>query len=248
MKQSNKLFLDILMGAVIPILILNNLTKPLGAPTAYVLAALIPVAWVLIDLFLITKTFNFITSYSGLTAVMQGALAFWFVDGVLFAIKDTAALMVTVLVFGGSILIGRPILQFFFRQVVMPNSAEQEHDLKALFAERPIQRAFTWGTLIVVIQNIITSAINFTLNLQMVLARFGTDEFNQQVASVNTITRIAFPILAILAFGVGLWMVYRAIYRQLPSEEGKSQIESEFWALMELRKQQAVAGASEPSA
>jgi hypothetical protein len=238
MKQSNKLFLDILMGAVIPILILNNLTKPLGAPTAYVLAAMIPVAWVLIDLFFITRTFNFITSYSGLTAVMQGALAFWFVDGMLFALKDTAALLVTVLVFGGSILIGRPILQFFFRQVVTPTTPQQEEALRVLFAEKNIQRAFTWGTLIIVVQNIITSSINFVLNLQIVIAKFGTDEFNQQVAQVNTITRIAFPILAIIAFGLGLWMVYRAIYRELPSEDGKSQFESEFWTLMDIREQQ----------
>ncbi len=224
------------MGAVIPILILNNLTKPLGAPTAYVFAALVPVGWVLIDLFLITRTFNFITSYSGLTAVMQGALAFWFVDGMLFAFKDTAALLATVLVFGGSILIGKPILQFFFRQVVSPTTPAQEDALKQLITEPSIKRAFVLGTLIIVIQNIITSAVNFYLNLQIVLAKFGSDEFNQQVAQVNTITRIAFPIMAIIAFALGLWIVYRAIYQKLPSEEGKSQIESEFWTLMEMRE------------
>jgi len=34
------------MGALVPILVLNNLTPCLGAPPAYVFAALIPVAWV----------------------------------------------------------------------------------------------------------------------------------------------------------------------------------------------------------
>jgi hypothetical protein len=238
MKQSQKLFLDILMGAVIPILILNNLTKPLGAPTAYVLAAMVPVAWVLADLLVITRTFNFITSFSGLTAVVQGALAFWFVDGFLFAIKDTAALLMTVLVFGGSILIGRPILTFFFRQVVTPTTPAHEEALARLLSVPDVRRSLWLGTLIIVVQNVITATINFFLNLQIVLAPFGSEAFNQQVAYVNTITRIAFPLMAIVGFGLGIWLVYRSIYRLLPSEEGKSQFESEFWTLVEMREQQ----------
>jgi hypothetical protein len=237
MKQSTKLFLDILMGAVIPILILNNLTKPLGAPAAYVFAALVPVGWVLIDLFLITRKFNFITSYSGLTAVMSGALAFWFVDGLLYAIKDTSSLIVTILVFGGSILIGRPILKFFFRQVVTPDTPEREAALARLFDEASVRRAFRYGTLIVVAQSIVSAMINFTLNMQIVVASFGSEAFNQQVAQVNGITRIIFPVLGLLGFGAGLWLVYRAIYQHLPAEEGKSQIESEFWKLVEMREQ-----------
>lgn len=236
MKQSTKLMLDILMGAVIPILILNNLTKPLGAPVAYVTAALVPVTWVLIDLFLITRTFNFITSYSGLTAVMQGALAFWFVDGLLYAIKDTAALLVTLVVFGGSIVIGRPILQFFFRQVVNPDTPAREAAFARLLGVPDVRRAFSLGTLIVVGQNAISAVVNFFLNLRIVLSRFGSDAFNQEVAQVNTITRVAFPVLAVIGFGIGLWLVYRAVYRHLPSEEGKDQFESEFWTLVEMRE------------
>jgi len=81
MKGWTKLLLDITMGAVIPILILNNLTRPLGAPPAYVIAALVPVAYVLVDTFAISRRFNAITTYVALTAIMNGALAFWFVDG-----------------------------------------------------------------------------------------------------------------------------------------------------------------------
>jgi len=45
---------DLAFGAALPILVLNNLTSRLGAPPAYVLAALIPVTWVVIDLLLRT--------------------------------------------------------------------------------------------------------------------------------------------------------------------------------------------------
>ena len=61
MKNGIKLVADIAMGAVIPIIILNRLSgdDQLGAVAAYVLAALVPVSWVLIDLFFVTRKFNF---------------------------------------------------------------------------------------------------------------------------------------------------------------------------------------------
>ena len=99
MNQTTKLVLDLLFGAAIPIAVLTYLTAPLGAPVAYVVAALVPVAWVAVDLAFITRSFNFITSYVGLSAIVSGILAFWFVDGVRFAIKDSASYFVAFLVF-----------------------------------------------------------------------------------------------------------------------------------------------------
>jgi hypothetical protein len=238
MKQSHKLLLDILMGAVIPILILNYLSKRLGAPTAYVTAALIPVAWVAIDLFFITRRFNMITVITGLNAMVSGALAFWFVDGVRYALKDSAALIVSVLIFGGSVIAGRPVLQAFFRQIVNPDTPEREQALARLLGEPNVRRALTIGTLIVTVQSSVSTAINFLLNLQIVHATFGSEEFNQQVASVNAITRVVFPILSLLAFFAAIWMTYRAIFMRLPSEEGKHQMESNFWTLVELWEQE----------
>jgi hypothetical protein len=39
-----------------------------------------------------------------------------------------------------------------------------------------------------------------------------------------------------LAFMIAMWIMYRAVYRHLPSEEGKSQLESDFWELVKLRE------------
>jgi hypothetical protein len=33
-----------------------------------------------------------------------------------------------------------------------------------------------------------------------------------------------------------MWIMYRAVYRHLPSEAGKSQLESDFWDLVNLRE------------
>lgn len=238
MKRSTKLVLDILMGAVVPIMILNLLTRPLGAPPAYVLAALVPVAWVLGDLLFVTRQFNVITSYVGATAIVNGALAFWFVDGVLFALKDSAGLIFTALVLAASILVGRPLMKYFFMQGVGADTPSRRSALEEVLREPPILRALLLGTLIVTLLNALASGANFLLNLSIVTARFGTEAFNSQVAQVNAITRVALPLASLVAFGAAFWLVYRAVFQHLPAEEGKDQLESDFWRLMELREQQ----------
>jgi len=237
MKGWTKLLLDITMGAVIPILILNNLTRPLGAPPAYVIAALVPVAYVLVDTFAISRRFNAITTYVALTAIMNGVLAFWFVDGWRYALKDTAGLIVAVALFFGSIAIGKPMFQFFAAQVLQPDTPQKELSLKALFARPEVRQGMLGATALVGAANAALGAANFLLNLNRVVAPFGTEAFNAQVAEVNAITRVAFTLTSFAVFALAFYLAYRALFRVLPSEEGKSQFESEFWDLVRLSEQ-----------
>jgi hypothetical protein len=237
MKQSTKLILDIVMGAVIPILVLNYATEPLGAPLAYLISALIPVAWVFIDLFFITKRFNVITSYIGLSAIVRGALAFWFVDGALFAFKDSASFLVSVIVFVVSVLIARPFMKYFAAQALGPDTPQREAALERLLNEPEVSRTLVIGTWILAIANAVGGIANYLLNLNIVVAPFGSTEFNQQVAQVNAITRIALAIPETIVFAGAIWLVYRAIFKNLPKEEGKEQLESDFWELMRLREE-----------
>src|SRR4028119_1803903 len=140
-NRSLKLALDVLLGAVAPILVLSYLSGPLGAVPAYLISALIPVAWVLADLFLVSRRFNFITAFLGLSAIVRGLLAFWFVDGALYALKDTVGSILIVLVLGGSLLLGHPLLGAFVAQALDPRTPEQESSLERLFAARPGRRA-----------------------------------------------------------------------------------------------------------
>ena len=233
MKGLTKLALDIIMGAVVPILILNNLTKPLGAPAAYVLAALVPVAYVLVDTFFISRRFNVITSYVALSAIMSGILAFWFVDGVLYALKDTASLVVSLVVFAGSLLIGKPIVKYFLIQGLNPDTPARTAKLNRLMTLPPVWRSLVFATIIIAIQTILAGVVNFALNLNMVTAAFGTELFNQQVAQVNAITRIAFPVASLVAFGLGFVLIFRALYAELPKPEGQTQQEGDLWPMID---------------
>ncbi|MBC8074991.1 MAG: hypothetical protein H7Y32_02865 [Chloroflexales bacterium] len=235
MSRSTKLTLDIVLGAVVPVLILSYASRPLGSVAAYILAALVPVAWVFIDLLFITRRFNAITAFTGAGALVSGLLAFWFVDGALFALKDTAGIVLSLLIFAITMLAGRPLIKYFVVQALDPDTPERAAALDALIAERRVQRAFMAGTLVVVAVYAVLAVVNFYLNLNTVVAPFGSEEFNQQVARVNAITRIAFPLPSIIAISASIWLAYRALYMLLPSEEGKSQFESNFWRLVELR-------------
>jgi hypothetical protein len=235
-NRTVKTVLDILMGAVIPILILSYLSETLGTITTYVVASLVPVSWVFLDLFLITRRFNFITSYTGLFAVINGLLTFWFVDGLQYAIKDSVGFMVTVSLFGGSILIGKPFLKYFVIQSLNPDTPDRMQALDALLHERRVYRAVVTGSLIIAGVNVATGTINFFLNLAIVTAPFGTEQFNQQVAQVNAITRIALNIPEVLGIVAAVWLIIYQMYRHLPSEEGKHQIDSEFWDLVRLKE------------
>ena len=247
MKNFTKTIVDIVMGAIIPIIILNQFSSPdrLGPIAAYVLAAMVPVAWVFVDLLFVTRKFNLITSYVGFASIVGGLLTFWFVDGVLFAIKDTIGLLLRALIFSGSIALARPILKYFFIQALNPDTPSKTQALDKLFAEPSVGWSFVLATWLVVAETAIAAVVNFFLNLRMVLAPFGTEAFNQQVAQVNAITRVALSVPSVLTFGIAMWIMYRAVYRHLPAEEGKLQIESDFWDLVRLHETRRDAQASD---
>ena len=238
MSRSTKLALDVLLGAVVPILVLSYLSEPLGAVPAYLISALIPVGWVVVDLFFVTKRLNFITAFLGLNALVRGLLAFWFVDGALFALKDSAGSAVTVLILAGSLLLGRPALRAFAKQGLDPRTPEQESALRGLFAERPVVRALVRGTAMLALVHAAAGVANFLLNLSIVTASFGTDGFNAQVAKVNAITRLAIGLPEGLATGLAIWLVIRAIYSLLPGVPG----EEGFWELVGRREARRKAG------
>lgn len=232
MNRSVKLGLDFLFGLIIPIVILSRFSDELGNITAYVVSALVPVAWVAADLFFITKRFNFITSFLGLNAVVRGALAFWFVDGIAYAFKDSAPSLLWVVVFGASLVFGRPLISVFLEQTFDPRTPKQERSIRVLFDERPVRRALWIGTLVMVLLSIVTGIANFFLNLWIVTAQFGTEAFNVQVAEANAIARFAIAIPEALALMVVLGLALRTTYARLPANPN----DKDFWEQLETRQ------------
>ena len=224
-----------------PILVLSYLSDPLGAVPAYLLSALIPVGWVLADLFFLSRRFNFITAFLGLNAIVRGLLAFWFVDGVLYALKDTLGSILIVVVFGGSLLLGHPLLGAFVAQALDPRTPQQEASLEHLFAERPLARTLFISTAGLALLNAATAAINFLLNLWMVSAPFGTGEFNSQVARVNALTRLTLGVPEFLVMGLAIWWVIYTLHSRLYSRLRDVGGRRDFWELLEAQEKRGPA-------
>jgi hypothetical protein len=197
----------------------------MGAVPAYLLSALIPVGWVLADLFFLSRRFNFITAFLGLTTIVRGLLAFWFVDGALYALKDTVGSILIVLVFGGSLLLG--------------------HHLLGAFVERPVARTLLISTAGLALLNAATAAINFVLNVWIVTAPFGTGEFNSQVARVNALTRLTLGVPEFLVMGLAIWWVIYSLHSRLYSRLTGVGGRRDFWELLEAQGKQGPARHSE---
>jgi len=235
MSKSLKLTLDILIGAAAPVLILKYGTAPLGTLPAYLTAALVPVAWVLLDLFVISRRFNFITTYGGASAIMRGALAFWYVDGALFAFKDSASYLLAFIVFGLTAFVGAPVTRSIALQGLAPDTPEREGQMHRLLDELPVRRAMRQAALLIGLTNLLAGAINYAINLRMVTAPFSTAAFNDQVANVNAITRIVLVLPDMLALFYAFNLMYKAMYALLPGGSDKEADGAEFWTLLAQR-------------
>ena len=101
-------------------------------------------------------------------------------------------------------LIGKPMMQFFASPVFQADTLEKQGKLSMLLALPAVRQSLFLGTGLIAGYNLIAAVINFFLNLNIVIAKFGETLFNQQVAQVNGITRIAFTIASLMAFGIAL--------------------------------------------
>lgn len=236
MSKPLKLTLDILIGAVAPVLILKYGTAPMGTLPAYLAAALVPVAWVLLDLFVLTRRFNFISAYGGFGAAMRGALAFWYVDGVLFAFKDSASYLLAVIVFGGSAFLAHPVTRNIALQGLDPDTPEKKASMNRLLTEPTVVRSLKLSALLIGATNLAAGLFNYVINYKMVLAPFGTPAFNDQVANVNAITRIVLVFPDMLGLFFAFSMMYKALYALLPAEEGTDPHAGDFWVLVKRRE------------
>ncbi len=236
MSKSLKLTLDILIGAAAPVVILKYGTAPLGTLTAYLAAALVPVAWVLVDLFVISRRFNFITTYGGASAIMRGALTFWYVDGALFAFKDSASFLLAFLVFGLTALVGTPVTRSVALQGLDPDTPERERQMHRLLDEPSVQKALKQAALLIGASNLAAGAANYVINLRMVTAPFNTPVFNDQVANVNAVTRLVLVLPDMLVLFFAFQLMYKAMYALLPADEGTDPAAGEFWTLLSRRE------------
>jgi hypothetical protein len=181
-----------------------------GNVQTYVIAALIPAMYILIDT-LRTRQFNPVTTVAASSALIGGGLAFLQVSGAAFALKDSYRPIVFALVMGGSLILGKPFFALFLRQAMTDVTEEKKPLLEKLFAAPGVRAGLRNATLLIAVESLLTAAANFAVNYSIVTKLFGTKEFNAQVAQANATMYLPSTAASIVAFGLAYWLVQRGI-------------------------------------
>lgn len=221
---------DLVFTFVIPLLILNpNLLgegigvasllgdEKAGNIRAYVLSCLIPVAYVIWD-FIVNRNLSPIALIGGAGAITKGALAFWYVDGFLFAIKDSARSYLTAILFSLSALTKTPIFRVFLDAVTIGESEQDRDATRQALAEPTVHNALVKATLAFAFTDLVGGIINSVVNYQHVTAKFSTSDFNDQVAKVNAIMFIPGIAISMVGVAIAIWLVQRAVKARYGAE------------------------------
>lgn len=214
---------DLVFTLLIPILILspNVLGDGIGVATvlgggrsgnvrAYLLAALIPVAYVLWDI-LKNRNLSPVALIGGAGALLSGALAFWEVDGLWYAVKDSARMYLTAALFLVSAATSVPLFRVFLDTMTIGESSENRAATQAVMRDPAVHRGLVQGTVAFAGIDVVGGVINSAVNYARVTAAFGSDAFNAQVAEVNAVMRLPGMAISLLGVGAAVWLVQRAV-------------------------------------
>ncbi|WP_420597136.1 VC0807 family protein [Deinococcus sp.] len=189
-----------------------------GNVRAYLLAALIPVAYVLIDL-LINRTVSGIALLGGAVALVRGALAFWYVDGgPLFAFKDSVPALLFGVLALGSLLTKTPIFRIVLDASTLTESPENRAATQKALHDGQVVRAVRAATVSYGVVELASAVVNYFVNLQLVVGKFGSDSFNAEVAQANAVMRVPGLVLSLIGVGVGIWLIQMAVKKRYGPE------------------------------
>ncbi len=216
----------------------------IGNVPAYVIAALIPVAYIIIDT-LRTRVFNPITVVAASSALIGGGLAFLQIDGWQFALKDSYRPIVFAIIMLGSLVLGKPFFAVFLRVAMQDVTEERKPLLEKLLAAKNVRIGLFQGTAAIGVESIIMATVNFFVNLNIVTARFGTKDFNGMVAQANSVVYLPSTLASFAAFGLAYYLVQRGLTKDFGE---KAQLfDDTLWEALEPQPQQTQPATPSPS-
>ncbi|CAM3606992.1 VC0807 family protein [Deinococcus frigens] len=215
---------DLVFTLVIPILILSpnilgsgiSIAEQVfgggttGNVRAYLLAALIPVVYVLWDLS-VNRNVSPVALIGGAGAIFSGALAFWYVDGFWYAIKDSARSYLTGILFLISAATSVPLFRVFLDAASIGEKPEDRAATQQAMRDPGVHRGLVLGTVVFAVVDLIGGVINSVVNYDRVTAKFGSDDFNAQIAAVNAIMRVPGLVISLVGVFAAIWLVQRAV-------------------------------------
>lgn len=214
---------DLIFTLVIPILILSkdmlgsgiSVAELLGGGEtgnirAYLVAAFVPVVYVLVDL-LVNRNVSPVALLGGAGAIFSGALAFWYVDGFWYAVKDSARSYLVGVLFLVSAFTSVPLFRVFLDAMSVGEKPEDRAATGQAMRDPAVHRALVLGTIAFAVVDLVGGVVNSVVNYQRVTAKFGSDDFNEQIAQVNAIMRVPSMVISLIGLGLAVALVQRAV-------------------------------------
>ena len=160
---------------------------------------------------LVNRNVSPVALLGGAGALFSGALAFWYVDGFWYAIKDSARSYLMGLAFLLSAATRVPLFRVFLDAVSIGESEPDRVATRQALSDPKVHRGLVLGTVAFAVVDFVAGIVNSIVNYQRVVAKFGTDAFNAQVAEVNAIMRVPSMVISLVGVGVAMWLVQRAV-------------------------------------
>jgi hypothetical protein len=209
MKEKHNALLNLSLNIVVPVLILNYLSKRVGALPALILALSAPLIYLIWDLIKMKKI-NYFSVLGLLNVGLTGGLAVLSLDGVWFWIKEAAFPgLVGIFVFASS-WTRKPFVQTLILNPQIMNLPLIESRTESRGEAHLLERLTKTGTILLSLSFFLSSLLNF-LVAKYIFIPISIDiqgearalVLNDQIAQM---TKLSFPIIFLpsLAFLMGL--------------------------------------------
>ncbi|MNK07830.1 hypothetical protein D3C87_257500 [compost metagenome] len=225
-KQENA-FLNIIFNIVLPVFILNRLTKHLGPGGALILALAFPLIYGAYDL-IKRRKFNAMSILGLLNVGLTGGLAFAGLTGFWFAVKEAAFPLLVGLFVLGSAFTKKPFIETLFLNPALMKVDLLEEKLKSRGHQADFHEHMRRATMWLAGSFAFSAVLNFILARRIFLeidptiaAEAKSIVLNDQIAQMTTWS-MAVIMLPSVAFLMGIfWYLLRGIkrYSGLSTEE-----------------------------
>ena len=210
-KQEN-LWLNILMNALIPMVILSKFSESqyLGPVKGLLVSLAFPLGYGIYDLWLRRKV-NFLSVLGIVSTLLTGGFGLMELDGLWFAIKEAAVPAAIGLAVIASMKTKYPLMRaiFYNEQIIQVDRVKTALDTKgnhALFDSFLDKMTYWFAS-----SFFVSSVLNFGLARYLLKSPAGTEEFNAELARM---TALSWPVIVLPSFLLTsflLWHLIRGI-------------------------------------
>jgi len=216
--QQENGFLNILFNILIPILILNKLSKVVGPFWALVLALAFPLGYGIYDLLKRGKT-NPLSVLGLLNVALTGGLALAGIHGIWFAVKEAAFPTLVGLFVLGSAFTKKPFVESLFlnpgiMNVDLLESKLKEHGKQIEFHEH-LRKATMWLSLSFAFSAICNFVLAYRIFKDIDGALPSESQatiLNEQIAQMTTWSMAVIMVPSIIFLMAILWYIMRGIH------------------------------------